>query len=58
MPADLQRVLGDVAEVQGQGVVLAAHVHAVLVLVHVEDPAVCRPVLQAEVLEGAGLLQV
>ena len=58
MPADLQRALCDVADVQGQGVVLAAHVHAVLVLVHVEDPAVGRSVHQAEVLEGTRLLQV
>ena len=35
-----ERLLVDVVQVQGQDVVLAAHVHAVVVLIHAQDPVV------------------
>lgn len=34
------RFLVDVMEVQGQDVVLAANIHAVMVLIHTQDPVV------------------
>ena len=48
------RVLVDVMEVQGQDVVLAADVHAVMVLVHPQDPVVGRVEDVGEVMSGAG----
>lgn len=48
------RVLVDVMEVQGQDVVLAADVHAVMVLVHTQDPVVGRVEDVGEVMSGAG----
>lgn len=38
--ADLQRAVCDVVDVHGEDVVFAAHVHPVLVLVHMQDPVV------------------
>lgn len=38
--ADLKRAMGDVVDVHGEDVVLAAHIHPVLVLVHLQDPVV------------------
>lgn len=35
-------VLVDIMEVQGQDVVLAANIHAIMVLVHTKDPVVRR----------------
>ena len=48
------RVLVDVMEVQGQDVVLAADIHAVMVLVHPQDPVVGRVEDVGEVMSGAG----
>jgi len=48
------RLLVDVVEVQGQDVVLAAHVHAVVVLVHAQDPVVGRVEDVGEVMSGTG----
>lgn len=56
--ANLERSVGDVVDVHGEDVVLAAHVHPVLVLVHVQDPVVHGLVRDAVVLEGPGRLQV
>ena len=47
-------LLVDVVQVQGQQVVLAAHVHAVVVLVHAQDPVVWRVEQEGEVVGGAG----
>lgn len=35
-----ERLVVDVVQVKGQDVVLAAHVHAVMVLVHPQDPVI------------------
>lgn len=50
--------MGDVVEVHGENVVLAAHVHPVLVLIHVQDPVVHGPVGYVVVFKGLGGLQV
>ena len=47
-------VLVDVMEVQRQDVVLAADVHAVMVLVHAQDPVVGRVEEVGEVMSSAG----
>lgn len=56
--ADLQCAVRDVVDVHGENVVLAAHVHPVLVLVHVQDPVVHWLVPYTVVFEGLGGLQV
>lgn len=48
------RVLVDVMEIQGQDVVLAANVHAVMVFVHTQDPVVGRVEEVGEVMSRAG----
>ena len=50
--------MGDVIDVRGQNVVFAAHVHPVLVLVHVQDPVVHGLLRYAVVFKGLGGLQV
>lgn len=47
-------VLVDVMEVQGQDVVLAADIHAVMVLVHTQDLVVGRVEEVGEVMSGTG----
>lgn len=47
-------VLVDVMEVQGQDVVLAANVHAVVVLIHTQDPVVGRVEEVGEVMSSTG----
>lgn len=47
-------VFVDVMQVQGQDVVFAAHVHAVMVLIHAQDPVVGRVEEEGEVMSGAG----
>lgn len=47
-------VLVDVMEVQGQDVVLASDVHAVVVLVHAQDPVVRRVEQVSEVMGRPG----
>lgn len=56
--ADLQRAVCDVVDIHGENVVFAAHVHPVLVLVHVQDPVVHRLVRYTVVFEGLEGLQV
>lgn len=48
------RVLVDVMEIQGQDVVLAANVHAVMVFVHTQDPVVRRVEEVGEVMSRTG----
>lgn len=48
------RVLVDIMEVQGQDVVLAADVHAVMVLVHTQDPVIGRVEEVGEVMSSTG----
>lgn len=48
------RVLVDVMEIQGQDVVLAADVHAVMVLIHAQDPVVGRVEEVGEVMSSTG----
>ncbi len=45
-------VLVDVMEVQGQDVVLAANIHAVMVLIHTKDPIVGRVEEVGEVMSS------
>lgn len=47
-------VLVDVMEVQGQDVVLAANVHAVMILIHTQDPVVGRVEEEGEVMSSTG----
>lgn len=47
-------VFVDVMQVQGQDVVFAAHVHAVMVLIHAQDPVVGRIEEVGEVMSRAG----
>lgn len=47
-------VLVDVMEVQGQDVVLAADIHAVMVLVHTQDPVVGGVEEVGEVMSSTG----
>lgn len=56
--ADLQRALRDVVDVHGEDVVLAAHVHPVLVLVHMQDAVVQGLLRHAVVVGGARGLEV
>lgn len=56
--ADLKRAVCDVVDVHGEDVVFAAHVHPVLVLVHMQDPVVHGLVWYGVVFEGLGRLQV
>lgn len=56
--ADLKRAVCDVVDVHGEDVVFAAHVHPVLVLVHMQDPVVHGLVWYGVVFEGLGCLQV
>lgn len=53
-----ERLLIDVVQVQREDVVLAAHVHAVVVLVHEEDAVVGGVQQEGEVVSGAGGLQL
>lgn len=46
-------VFVDVMQVQRQDVVFAAHVHAVMVLIHAQDPVVGRVEEVGEVMSGA-----
>ena len=46
--------LVDVMEVQREDVVLAAHVHAVMVLIHTQDPVVAGVEDECEVMSGTG----
>lgn len=52
------RVLVDVMEVQGQDVVLAANVHAVMVLIHTQDPVIGRVEEVGKVMSGTGRSQL
>lgn len=56
--ADLKCVMGDVVDVHGENMVFAAHVHPVLILVHVQDPVVHGLVWNTVVFKGLGGLQV
>lgn len=47
-------VLVDVVEVQGQDVVLATDVHAVMVLIHTQDPVVGCVEEVGEVMSSTG----
>lgn len=47
-------VLVDVMEVQGQDVVLAANIHAVMVLIHTQDPIVRCVEEVGKVMSSAG----
>lgn len=51
-------VLVDIMEVQGQDVVLAANVHAVMVLIHTQDPVVGRVKEVGKVMSGTGRSQL
>lgn len=44
--------MGDVIDVHGEDVVLAAHIHPILVLVHVQDPVVHGLVRYSIVFKG------
>ena len=50
--------MSDVIDVHGEDMVLAAHIHPVLVLVHLQDPVVHGLVRYAVVFKGLGGLQV
>lgn len=47
-------VLVDVMQIQGQDVVLAAHVHAVMILIHTQDPVVGCVEEVGEVMSSTG----
>lgn len=49
-----ERLLVDVVQIQREDVVFAAHVHAVVVLVHAEDPIVGGVQQKGEVVSRAG----
>lgn len=49
-----ERLLVDVVQIQRKDVVLAAHVHAIVVLVHAEDPIVGGVEQEGEVVSRAG----
>lgn len=49
-----ERLLVDVVQIQRKDVVLAAHVHAIVVLVHAEDPVVGGVEQEGEVVSRAG----
>lgn len=51
-------VFVDVVQVQGQDVILAAHVHAVVVLVHPQDSVVWRVDEEGEVMSGSSRSQL
>lgn len=53
-----ERLLVDVVQVQREDVVLAAHVHAVVVLVHQEDAVVGGVEQEGEVVSRASGLQL
>lgn len=53
-----ERLLVDVVQVQREDVVLAAHVHAVVVLVHQQDAVVGGVEQEGEVVSRAGGLQL
>lgn len=49
-----ERLLVDVVEIQREDVIFAAHIHAVVVLIHAKDPIVGRVQQKGEVVSGAG----
>lgn len=51
-------VLVDVMEIQGQDVVLAANIHAIMVLIHTQDPVVRRVEEVGEVMSGTSRSQL
>lgn len=53
-----ERLLVDVVEIQREDVIFAAHVHAIVVLVHAEDPIVGGVEQEGEVVSRAGGLQL
>lgn len=53
-----ERLLVDVVQVQREDVIFAAHVHAIVVLIHAKDPVVGRVQQKGEVMSGAGGLQL
>lgn len=55
---DLLRGMCDVVDVHREHVVLAAHVHPVLVLIHVQDAVVHGLVRQRVVLQRGATLQL
>lgn len=56
--SDLECAMRDVVNVHGEDIVFAAHIHPVLVLVHLQDPVVHGLFWNAVVLKGLGGLQV
>lgn len=53
-----ERLLVDVVQIQREDVIFAAHIHAVVVLVHAKDPIVGGVQQKGEVVSGAGRLQL
>lgn len=51
-----ERLLVDVVQIQREDVIFAAHIHAVMVLIHAKDPIVGRVQQKGEVVSGAGRL--
>lgn len=49
-----ERLLVDVVQVQGKDIIFAAHIHAVVVLIHAKDPIVGRVEQKGEVMSCAG----
>lgn len=49
-----ERLLVDVVQIQGEDIIFAAHIHAVVVLIHAKDPIVGGVQQKGEVVSGAG----
>lgn len=51
-----ERLLVDVMQIQGEDIIFAAHIHAVVVLIHAKDPIVGRVQQKGEGVSGASRL--
>lgn len=51
-------LLVDVVQIQRQDIIFAAHIHAVVVLIHAKDAIVGRVQQKGEVVSSAGRLQL